>query len=371
MKIAIPKEIREGEKRVALTPAMAQEITQLGLTIIFENNAGLAAGFANENYKNVEICYDINSLYRNADVILKVQPPFESEISLYKENSVLVSFLYPVCPKRISMLCYSKIIGFAMENIPRISRAQTMDALSSQATVSGYKSVLIAANMTNRFFPMLTTASGTIRPAQVLVIGAGVAGLQAIATVKRLGAMVYAYDIRAAAREQVESLGAKMVHVDLQGESAGGYARELNDHEKLQQQQVLEEALEKAEIVISTALIPGKPAPKIIKREMVERMLPGSLIIDIAAEAGGNCELTEMNKVIQHQQITIYGPTNLPSTLARDASNMYSRNVINFLKLLVKDSKLDINWQDDIIAQSVLTYQGQIKHQVTRDLVEG
>ena len=371
LKIAIPREVVDGEKRVALSPSMAQELTQLGCTILFEKNAGLAAGFVDDSYQNVEVYHDMQMLYHDADVILKVQPPLEQEIAHYKKNTILISFLYPIRTNCFAMLCDLNVTSFAMENIPRISRAQTMDALSSQATVSGYKSVMIAANMANRFFPMLTTASGTIKPAQVLVIGAGVAGLQAIATARRLGAVVHAYDIRAAAREQVESLGAKMIHVDLQAETVGGYARELHDHEKIQQQQVLKQALKSADIIVCTALLPGKPAPKIIKQEMVEEMLSGSLIIDMAADTGGNCELTQPNKIIQHQHVTIYGPTNIPSLLARDASHMYSKNVFNFLKLLIKDRQIDINWQDEILAKSVVTHAGEIKHAPIRELVEG
>lgn len=368
MKIAIPKETTYLEHRVALTPPMAQELTKLGCKVLLEKNAGSAAGYADNQYENVEWYSDTKSLYQNADIILKVQPPTEEEIVLFKKNSILASFIFPAWyPKRVTSLCEHLITSFAMENIPRISRAQAMDALSSQATVSGYKSVLLAANIHNRFFPMLTTAAGTIKPTQVLIIGAGVAGLQAIATARRLGAMVSAYDIRSAAREQVESLGAKMININLEADAVGGYARELTEEEKLQQQAVLADAIAKAEIIITTALIPGRPAPKIITKEMVELMSPGSLIIDIAAEAGGNCELTAANKQIQHHGVTIYGPTNLPSMVARDASNMYSRNLVSFLKLLIKDGALAINWEDEILAQSVLTHEGVIKHQAPQE----
>lgn len=372
MKIAIPKEITSLEHRVALTPAMVQEIKKLGCTVLFEKSAGAAADYLDEQYENVQFYSDAKSLYQDADIIFKVQPPVEQEISMFKKNSILLSFLLPTWyPKCAAALRDNHITSFAIENIPRISRAQAMDALSSQATVSGYKAVLLAANMSSRFFPMLTTAAGTIKPVQVLVIGAGVAGLQAIATAKRLGAIVSAYDIRAAAREQVESLGAKMIQIDLQGDAQGGYARELTEDEKLKQQDALAAAVAKAEIIISTALIPGKPAPKIISQKMVEMMSPGSLIIDIAAEAGGNCELTRANEKISHNGVTIYGPTNLPSLLARDASQMYAKNLVNFLKLIVKEGKLTMDWEDPILAQSVLTHEGVIKHLPTRELIEG
>ncbi|MHB1947804.1 MAG: Re/Si-specific NAD(P)(+) transhydrogenase subunit alpha [Gammaproteobacteria bacterium] len=372
LRIAIPKELTSSEQRVALIPAMVQEISKLGCAVLIEKNAGVAANYADEQYENVQFYSDVKKLYQDADIILKVQPPLEHEVAHYKKNCIIVSFLFPAWnPKVIAEIRDRHVTSFAIENIPRISRAQTMDALSSQATISGYKAVLIAANMSSRFFPMLTTAAGTIKPTQVLVIGAGVAGLQAIATAKRLGAIVYAYDIRAAAREQVESLGAKMIAIDLQADAKGGYARELNENEKIQQQQVLADAIAKAEIIISTALIPGKPAPKIITKAMVELMSPGSLIVDIAAEAGGNCELTIANEKIIHQGVTILGPTNLPSLLARDASMMYSKNITHFLKLLIKEGKIAINWEDEIIAQSVLTHAGVIKHQPTYAIIEG
>lgn len=362
MRVAIPKEITLGEQRVALVPSLVPELIQLGCTISLEKEAGLGAHYSDKDYKDVQFYDDSLSLYQDADIILKIQSPFEEEIAHFKRNSVVIGFLFPTrYPERVSALCKHFITSFAMESIPRISRAQTMDALSSQATASGYKATLIAANISNRFFPMLTTAAGTIRPANVLVIGAGVAGLQVIATARRLGAIVKAYDIRSAAREQVESLGAKMINIDVKADASGGYARELTTEEQQQQKNVLFEAFSKADVVISTALIPGKPAPKIINREMVELMAPGSVIVDIAAEAGGNCELTEPDKFIHHHDVTIYGPVNLPSMMARDASNMYAKNIVNFLKLMIKDGKINLDWQDEILAKSVLTHKGEIK----------
>lgn len=372
MRVAIPKEITSSEQRVALVPHLTHELIQLGCTILLEKNAGLAAGYPDETYQDVIFCTDAASLYPSADIIFKVEPLLEKEISLCKKNAIVIGLLSPTrYPERIIAMRDHPMTSFSMELIPRISRAQAMDALSSQATVAGYKAVLLAANLSSKLFPMLTTAAGTIRPVNVLVIGAGVAGLQAIATARRLGAIVKAYDIRPAAKEQVESLGAKMVNIDVTAEAAGGYARELTIEEQQKQQAALHDAVIKSEIVITTALIPGKPAPKIISRAMVESMLPGSVIVDIAAEAGGNCELTEPNKTINYQNIIIHGPVNLPSMVARDASNMYAKNLINFLKLLIKDGKLMMDWDDPILLQSVLTHDGVIKHQPAHDVLEG
>lgn len=370
MRVAVPKEITLSENRVALVPQLTRDIVQLGCTILLEKGAGIAASYPDEAYQNVTFYDDVKSLYQTADIILKVQTPCENEISYCKPNSVVIGLLAPSYNlQRIIAMRDRSMTSFAMELIPRISRAQMMDALSSQATIAGYKAVLLAANLTKRLFPMLTTAAGTIRPANVLVIGAGVAGLQAIATARRLGAIVKAYDIRSAAREQVESLGAKMINIDVQAEAVGGYARELTANEQQKQREALFDAVAKSEIVISTALIPGKPAPKIINREMVEAMQPGSVIVDIAAETGGNCVLTQANETIIHHGVLIHGPVNLPSMLARDASSMYGKNLLNFLQLLIKDGKLNIDWQDPIIAQSVLTHEGIIKHQPTRELI--
>jgi H+-translocating NAD(P) transhydrogenase subunit alpha len=289
-----------------------------------------------------------------------------------KNEAVVIGLLAPNRdPNRIKALRDRPITSFALELLPRISRAQSMDALSSQATVAGYKAVLLAANLSQRFFPMLTTAAGTIRPTSVLIIGAGVAGLQAIATARRLGAMVSAYDIRAAAREQVESLGAKMIQINVSAESAGGYARQLTAEEQDIQKQALATAVSKSEVVICTAMIPGKPAPKILSKDMVEQMAPGAVIIDIAAGSGGNCELTVADQTINHQEVLISGPTNLASLMARDASVMYAKNLYNFVELMIKDGKLQIDWEDQVLKESALTHAGAIQHVPTRELVEG
>lgn len=356
MRIAIPKETTTGEQRVALVPPLVKELTQLGCRVLMEKGAGVSADYPDESYPEVQFFEDTRRLYQEADVVLKVQPPTLKEVALFKKNSILISFLFPTRhPERITALGNHRITSFAIDLLPRITRAQAMDALSSQATISGYKATLIAANYSKRFFPMLTTAAGTIRPTNVLVIGAGVAGLQAIATARRLGAVVKAYDVRSSAKEQVESLGAQMIDIGITANAAGGYARELSSEEQGLQQKALADAVTKAEVIICTALIPGKPAPKIITRDMVESMMPGSLIIDIAAEAGGNCELTQMGQTVEHCQVAILGPLNLPSMLAHDASIMYAKNLCNFTKLLIKNGRLDIDWMDELIANTVIT----------------
>ena len=370
MKLAIPKEVVDAEQRVALVPQLTQELAQLGCEILLEKGAGAAAFYADKDYHNTIIHEDVKSLYQNADIILKVQAPLEQEIALFKPNAVVIGLLAPLTfPQRVVAMRDQGLTSFALELLPRISRAQSMDVLSSQATIAGYKAVLLAANLSRRLFPMLTTAAGAVRPANVLVIGAGVAGLQAIATARRLGAVVKAYDIRPAAREQVESLGAKMIDTGVKAEASGGYARELTAEERQQQEKILKEAVAQAEVVITTALIPGKPAPKIITREMVAAMQPGAVITDIAAEAGGNCELTAANKIIEFNHVLIQGPVNLPSMVARDASNLYARNLVNFLKLILKEGQLNFDWEDPIIMQTVLTHAGVIKNQQLQDII--
>lgn len=364
MKIAIPKEIASGERRVAVVPRVAQELIQANTTVLFQTGAGEAADYLDSDYHSVQLCQSSQELYQDADIILKVQMPTEAEIAQFKTGAVLIGLLAPHrYPERVQLLKEKNITSFAMELIPRISRAQSMDALSSQASIAGYKAVLIAANSINRFFPMLTTAAGTIRPVNVLIIGTGVAGLQAIATARRLGAVVKAYDIRTATKEQVESLGATMIDLKIEAEAAGGYARELTAEEKQKQQEALADAVAKSEVVITTAQIPGKPAPKILTPEMVAAMPLGSVIVDIAAETGGNCELTQAGEIVNLPNVSIHGPLNLPSMLARDASNMYAKNVANFIKLLVQNNALAFDWEDPILAQSVVTHAGEIKRE--------
>lgn len=372
MRLVIPKEITQGEQRVALVPQLVAALQKQGWTIVMQKGAGSSATYKDEDYVGVDFVQDPGALYSSADVIVKVDAPTLEEIALFKPGSVLIGLLSPSRNvEQIKALKEKGITSFALEFVPRISRAQTMDALSSQATVAGYKAVLMGASLSQRFFPMLTTAAGTIRPASVLIIGAGVAGLQAIATARRLGAMVKAYDVRSAAREQIESLGAKMVQIDVKGESQGGYARELTADEKAMQQAALFDAVKLSDVVICTAQIPGRQAPKIVTKDMVEAMHAGSVIVDIAASTGGNCELTQAGETINHQGVLIAGPTNLASSMARDASSMYAKNIISFLELLSKDKQLAIDWSDPVIAESAVTHEKVIRHSATRELIEG
>jgi NAD(P) transhydrogenase subunit alpha len=372
IRLGIPKEIEPGERRVALVPAVADRLVKLDLEVLLESGAGAASHQPDASYKGVSIVPDAASLYQQADVILKVQPPNESEIDQMKEGTVVIGMMQPHrYPERVTRLRDRGITSFAMELVPRISRAQSMDILSSQAAVAGYKAALMAADRCSGFFPMLTTAAGTVRPAKVLVIGAGVAGLQAIATAKRLGAMVEGYDVRAATKEQVESLGAKFVDTGVSAEGSGGYARELTGDEKQQQQDKLDQHIVAADAVITTAAIPGRASPRIISKNVVEQMKPGAVIIDLAAEGGGNCEVTRAGEQITHQGVVVYGPLNVPSELPVHASEMYSRNLLNFLSPIIQDGEFKPDWEDEVIADSVLTRDGQIKHAPTRESVEG
>ncbi|HET8701303.1 MAG TPA: NAD(P) transhydrogenase subunit alpha [Nitrococcus sp.] len=369
--LAVPKESAPGERRVALVPSVAKQIDKLGVKILMEKGAGEDSGFDDGDYQSVEFTAP-GSLYEQADILLKVQPPNPDEAGKLKQGSVLLGFLAPhTGDNRIRKLLERKVSAFAMELVPRITRAQSIDALSSQASIAGYKAALLAASLCPRLFPMLTTAAGTIRPAKALIIGAGVAGLQAIATTRRLGAITEAYDVRSATKEQVESLGGKFINTGVKAEGEGGYARELTPAEKQQQQEVLAEHIALADAVISTAAIPGRPAPKIIDQATVARMKRGSVIIDLAAESGGNCELTQAGKQIDYKGVVIYGPMNITSTAATHASEMYSRNLYNLLVLMVKDGELRLNWDDQVIADSCLTYAGEIRHAPTRERMEG
>lgn len=369
--LAVPKESAIGERRVALVPSVVKQLAKLGVKILVEKGAGESSGFDDADYQGVELVA-AGTLYEQADILLKVQPPTVGEASKLKENSILLGFLAPHAgDSRIKKLLERKVSAFAMELVPRITRAQSIDALSSQASIAGYKAALLAASLCPRLFPMLTTAAGTIRPAKALIIGAGVAGLQAIATTKRLGAITEAYDVRTATKEQVESLGGKFIDTGVKAEGEGGYARELTAAEKQQQQEVLAARIAMADAVISTAAIPGRPAPKIIDQATVKRMKRGSVIIDLAAESGGNCELTQAGKQVEHHGVVIYGPKNITSTAATHASEMYSRNLYNLLVLMVKDGELRLDWDDQVIADSSLTHAGEIRHAPTRERMEG
>jgi H+-translocating NAD(P) transhydrogenase subunit alpha len=370
--LGVLKESAPGECRVALVPEVAGKFIKAGARVLIERGAGTQAQFPDSLFKDVEFVDSAQAVLAQADVLCKVQPPELAEIAAMKTGAIAIGFMYGHNrPEMVKALRERQITAFAMELVPRISRAQSMDALSSQAAAAGYKAVLIAANTLDKFFPMLTTAAGTIRPAHVLVIGAGVAGLQAIATARRLGAVVEAYDVRSATREQVKSLGAKFIETGVSAEGQGGYARELTAEEKAQQQEVLEQRIAAADAVITTAAIPGRPAPRIIRRAAVERMKAGAVVVDIAAETGGNCELTKPGETILHNGVKIVGPLNLASQLSFHASEMYARNVYNFLQPALKAGELNIDWNDEVFAQSALTYAGDIKHEGTKRAVGG
>ncbi|NJM11654.1 MAG: NAD(P) transhydrogenase subunit alpha [Synechococcaceae cyanobacterium SM1_2_3] len=372
VRMAVPKELVSGERRVALDPTMAERFAKLGAEILIEKGAGLSAFFADDSYaKSSRLVEGAAALYAEADVVLKVQPPTLEEVELLKDGTILLGILQPHRnPELVKRLLAKNITSFAMELIPRISRAQSMDVLSSQAAVAGYKVALLAANLASGFFPMLTTAAGTIRPSKAVIVGAGVAGLQAIATCRRLGAMVEAYDIRPAARQEIESLGAKMIDTGVSAAGEGGYARELTAEEKQKQADVLAKHIAAANAVITTAAIPGRDAPKIITVAMVEAMKRGAVIVDLAAESGGNCELTRPGETYEHNGVVIAGPINIPSSFPVPASEMYAKNLFNFLSPMFKDSALNLDWDDEVIAKSALTRDGKICHEPTRKLLE-
>ncbi len=375
MKVGVPKEIVVGENRVALVPDAVGLLRKAGPQILFESGAGEGAFFPDRAYEaaGATIVSDPVALFTEADVVLKVQTPVlnpvlgKHEVELMREGAVLISFLQPLShPDLVNRLVERKITSFSMDLIPRIARAQKMDALSSQSTVAGYKAVLAAASSLGKFFPMLVTAAGTIPPAKVLVLGAGVAGLQAIATARRLGAMVQAYDIRPAVKEQVESLGGTFIELDLGGEKTedvSGYAEELTAESQEREKVLLRRHVPEADIVITTALIPGKRAPVLITAEMVQDMKAGSVIVDLAAEAGGNCELTEPDSVVTRYGVTIHGSLNVPSTMPVHASQMYSKNISSFLLQLVRNGKLELDFNDPVINDTSITHEGRVRHQ--------
>lgn len=366
------KEGSADEPRVSLVPEIADKFAAAGARVLLEPGAGQRAQFPDALYRKVEWT-DAATILAQADVLLTVNPPSQAQIGALRPGAVVIGFMQAHNrADEVRALKDRRITSFAMEFVPRISRAQSMDALSSQAAIAGYKAVLIAANTLDRFLPMLTTAAGTIRPAQVLIVGVGVAGLQAIATAKRLGAVVEAYDVRSATKEQVKSLGAKFIDTGVSAEGSGGYARELTAEEKAKQQEVLDGRIAVADAVITTAAVPGRKAPRIVSRAVVERMKAGAVIVDIAAESGGNCELTQAGQTVVHNGVKIVGPVNLPGQLAYHASEMYARNLYNFLKPAIgKQGELAIDWNDEVFAGACLTHDGAIKHEATRKAVEG
>ncbi|HEY8447850.1 MAG TPA: Re/Si-specific NAD(P)(+) transhydrogenase subunit alpha [Thermomicrobiales bacterium] len=370
--LAVPKETAENERRVALVPDVVKRFTGMGLTVLVESGAGAGAFISDEAYTQAgaTIVRDAASLYQQADIVLKVQKPTPEEVSQMRPGTTLIAFLQPMVNlDLVRQLVQQRITAFSMDAIPRTTRAQYMDALSSMATVAGYKAVLLAASHLPKFFPLLTTAAGSIPPARVLVIGAGVAGLMAIGTARRLGAVVEAYDARAVVKEQVESLGGKFIEIDIGVDLSGqgGYAREATEDILRKQQAGLAERAAKSDVVITTAAVPGRPAPRLIPASTVERMAPGSVIVDLAAETGGNCELTVPGQIVERNGVTIIGLLNLPSMLPVHASQMYARNLQNLLGLLIdKSGAFTINMDDDIIANTIITRDGQVLHQGTQ-----
>ncbi len=371
MRIGVPKETAEGERRVALVPEVVQKLSApQGADgaeppqVVVEKGAGAGALIPDRHYEEVgaKLAEHPDEIW-SADVVVKVAVPSEEEVGRLKSDTVLIGFLNPLGGgERVQEIARTGVTAFAMEAIPRISRAQSMDALSSQANIAGYRSALIGAQELGRFFPMLMTAAGTIRPATVLVLGAGVAGLQAIATARRLGAVVQGFDVRSAVKEQVESLGARFLEFDLGGdmEGTGGYARELTPEQQARQQELMAESIGKVDVVITTALVPGRRAPILVTEKAVELMKPGSVVVDLAGEQGGNCELSEPGQSVLRHDVKILAPLNVPSTMAEHASQLYSRNIQALLGLMIKDGRLELDFEDEVIAGACITRDGEI-----------
>jgi H+-translocating NAD(P) transhydrogenase subunit alpha len=371
MRIGIPAEIRPGETRVAATPETVKKLATGGKhTLLVQAGAGDAAAIPDREFTaaGATIVAAAEDIYAQSDIVLKVRAPDAAELPLVRRGAILAGLLNPYDAAGIEALAKTGVTGFAMEWLPRITRAQSMDVLSSQANIAGYKAVVVAADEYRRFMPMLMTAAGTVKAARVLVLGAGVAGLQAIATAKRLGAVIEAFDVRPAVKEQVESLGAKFVEVPVseeekkQAETAGGYAREMGEDYKRRQAALIDERAKAADIIITTALIPGRPAPVLIREETVHGMKPGSVIVDLAAEQGGNCPLTERDRVVVKHGVKLVGHTNLAAMVATDASALYARNLLNFLALLVdpKSGELKLDREDEIISGSLVCIDGTV-----------
>ncbi len=371
--VFVPRE-PTGEQRVAATPETVRHYVKNGLAVVVESGAGSGAHFSDAEYETAGATISAGPALAGADVVLKVAPPTPAEAGQMKEGSLLISFL---APQRnldlVRALQQRRITALAMELIPRTTKAQVMDALSSQASIAGYKAVLLAATRLGKYFPLLMTAAGTIKPARVVIMGAGVAGLQAIATAKRLGAVVEVSDIRAAVKEQIESLGGKFIELPMEesGEGAGGYAREMGEDFLRRQREIVAQHVAHADVVITTAQIPGKRAPILLTREMVEKMKPGSIVVDLAVDSGGNCELAQLDKEILHNGVLIIGNSHLPSDTPHDASMLYSRNVQTLLLYHVKEASVRLDFADEITAGSALTHGGEVKHAPTAALIQG
>jgi NAD(P) transhydrogenase subunit alpha len=373
--VGVPKETVQGEHRVALNPDVAAQLIKMGVKVQVQKDAGLASYFTDQAYAaaGVEM---VDDAFKNADIVIKIQRPDASEIAKMKEGAMLVSFLWAAQNRdTIDQLNARKITALGMEAIPRITRAQKMDALSSMSSIAGYKAVLMGADALGKYLPMMMTAAGTIAPAKILILGAGVAGLQAIATARRLGAVVEAFDVRAAVKEQVESLGAKFVDVplaeeDQNAETKGGYAKELSEASKQLQREAIHKHVKASDIVITTALIPGRPAPKLISKEMVADMHAGAVIVDLAAEQGGNCELTKPGETAVVNNVRILGPTNLPAQVPLHASQLYAKNVLALMQLVIsKEGQINLDFSDEIIEQTTVTHQGQVHSPTVKSLL--
>ena len=377
MYLAIPKEDINNESRVAATPGTVKELISAGLDVYVETEAGSKSYISDKEYveAGANIIDTGNEILSQADIIIKVLPPSVEQVSQIKPNAIVISLCQTTRELDIVKAMRDRsLTSLSMHLVPRTTLAQKMDALSSQANIAGYKAVLMAASKLSVYMPLLMTAAGTIRPAKVLILGAGVAGLQAIATAKRLGAHVEAFDVRPVVKEQVESLGAKFIEVDSSGDEGvgeGGYAKETSDDYKQRQQQLIHEHISKADVVITTALIPGKPAPILIPTSMVDAMKPGSIVMDLASENGGNCELTQKDEVIDHNGVTIDGTSNIPGTMPVHASELYAKNITALLTYMIKDGQLNLDLEDEIISGSMYTHNGEITHKQTKDTLTG
>lgn len=380
MIIAIPKELLPGENRVACVPDVASKLIKSGFEVIVEKNAGLSAGFRDDQYikAGAKVADTVEELYSNADIIFKVQRPIEHpsgkhEVDLYKKGSLLISLTYVLHYYETAKKCAEKGIDFiSMDMIPRTTLAQKMDALSSQANIAGYKSVILAANHLGKIFPLMMTAAGTISPAKVVIMGAGVAGLQALGTAKRLGAVVEVSDIRPAVKEEVQSLGGKFIEVETSADmqDAGGYAKEASPEFLKKQQELIFKHVTEADIVITTALVPGKKAPILVTEEMVKNMRAGSVVLDMATEFGGNCEISEKGKTVKKYDVTIIGESNLPSLVPTHASEMYSKNILSLIQHISKDGKINLNLDDEILKGCLITRNGEVINQRVKDLIK-
>jgi NAD(P) transhydrogenase subunit alpha len=378
--ISVPKESAAGERRVALTPDVVKRLVKQSVDVRVEHDAGVGASHADAAYEEAgaTIVRDGEAAWQEADVVLRVQRPFtdggRNEVQLLGEGAVVVGMLYPMANlDLVKRLADRKVTAFSLDQLPRITRAQTMDVLSSMSTIAGYRAVLMAAADHGKFFPMLVTAAGTIAPAKVFVIGAGVAGLQAIATARRLGAVVSAFDVRPAVQEQVESLGAKFISAEqLAAEGEGGYAKELSEEQHQRELELIHDHAKGVDVIITTALIPGKPAPTLITEAMLQDMRPGSVIVDLAAEMGGNCALTQKGETVEQHGVTIMGPVNLPAGMPVHASQMYAKNMQSFLGLFIdKEGNLQLDFDDEIVQGTCITHEGRIVHEATRQAIEG